>query len=234
MLITKELREEMAVDIRRCDEHAKIQGSEALFSELRAKYSFIDADFAKNLSSNGKVTLVGEEPDYRKELGSFASKLRMWLIIHPSQDLEVERATERPKVFIVHGHDKVAIIETARTLEKLGFEAVILHEQASAGKTIIEKIESYTDVSFAVVLYTPCDIGCAKDTDKNKMRNRARQNVIFEHGYLIGKLGRKNVCALIKGDIETPGDISGVVYIGMDDNGNWRVELARAFLKSQK
>lgn len=131
------------------------------------------------------------------------------------------------KVFIVHGHDITAKLEVARAIEKAGFEAIILHEQPSAGKTVIEKIEANTDVSFAIVLYTPCDMGRAKETKVDDERSRARQNVVFEHGYLLGRLGRKCVSALVKGNVETPGDISGVVYIKMDDTGAWKMELAK-------
>lgn len=131
------------------------------------------------------------------------------------------------KIFIVHGHDDAAKQEMARTLEKAGFEAIILHEQADSGKTIIEKIEKNTDVSFAVVLYTECDYGRAKEDDIAKERFRARQNVVFEHGYLIGKLGRDRVCALVKGNVETPGDISGVVYTPMDAAGAWKMQLGK-------
>lgn len=127
------------------------------------------------------------------------------------------------RVFIVHGHDNEAKTETARVVEKLGLKSVILHEQASAGDTIIEKIERCSDVGFAIVLYTPCDEGHSKRETSPK--DRARQNVVFEHGYLIGKLGRNHVCALVKGDVETPGDISGVVYIPMDNMGAWKYSL---------
>lgn len=127
------------------------------------------------------------------------------------------------KVFIVHGHDNAAKESVVRFLEKIDMEAIILHEQADKGKTIIEKIEEYTDVAFAIVLYTPCDLGRAKNESKDKMR--ARQNVVFEHGYLIGKLGRNRVCALVKDNVETPGDISGVVYKKMDDNKAWMYEI---------
>lgn len=63
------------------------------------------------------------------------------------------------KVFIVHGHDEQAKETTARFIEKLGLEAVILHEQANEGKTIIEKLEKHTDVGFSIVLLTPDDVG---------------------------------------------------------------------------
>jgi hypothetical protein len=92
------------------------------------------------------------------------------------------------KVFIVHGHagaeDKVA-----RFVERLGFEAIILNEQADGGKTIVEKLESNSDVGFAVVLLTPDDEGAERG---KPLQGRARQNVILEWGYFAGRLGRKS------------------------------------------
>lgn len=133
---------------------------------------------------------------------------------------------DKSKVFIVHGHDNLAKEEVARFVEKLGLEAIILHEQISSGKTIIEKIEEFSNVGFAIVLYTPCDVGYKKDNEKD-LKLRARQNVVFEHGFLMGKIGRKNVCALVKDNIETPNDISGVVYIPMDYHKAWQLVIAK-------
>ena len=136
------------------------------------------------------------------------------------------KTMDKSKVFIVHGHDGEAKQAVARFVEKIGFEAIILHEQASSGKTIIEKIEANSNVGFAIVLYTPCDLGASKEKP-DQQKPRARQNVIFEHGYLIGKIGRKNVCALVKGDIEKPNDISGVVYIKIDEGDGWKYTVAK-------
>jgi len=129
------------------------------------------------------------------------------------------------RVFIVHGHDDLAKTEVARFIEKLALEPIILHEQSSQGMTIIEKIEHFSNVGFGVILYTPCDMGGKKD--EQNLSPRARQNVIFEHGYLIGKIGRKNVCALVKNDVEKPNDISGVVYVNMDSQKGWHLLLAK-------
>lgn len=133
------------------------------------------------------------------------------------------------RVFIVHGHDDLLKTEVARFIEKLNLEPIILHEQANSGKTIIEKIEEYSNVGFGIILYTPCDRGSI-NKDDSKVRLRARQNVVFEHGFLIGKIGRQNVCALVKGDIETPNDISGVVYIPTE--GDWKLSLAKEMRNS--
>ena len=130
------------------------------------------------------------------------------------------------KIFVVHGRNNELKETTARFLEKLGLIPVILHEQANQGKTIIEKFEDYSDVDFAVVLMTPDDIGYLAN-EESFAKYRARQNVVFELGYFIGKLGRTHVVAIVKGDIEIPTDISGVLYIGVGNNDAWKMMLAK-------
>lgn len=127
------------------------------------------------------------------------------------------------QVFIVHGHDEIAKLEMADFIQSLGLTPIILHMQASSGRSIIEKIEHYSNVGFGIVLYTPCDVGSKVGALNGNYR--ARQNVVFEHGYLIGKLGRSRVTAVVKETVETPNDISGVVYVSMDDAGNWKEQI---------
>jgi predicted nucleotide-binding protein len=128
------------------------------------------------------------------------------------------------KIFIVHGHDDGARETVARFVERIGLEAVILHEQANQGRTIIEKVVANSDVGFAVVLLTPDDEGCVKGGEPEP---RARQNVLLELGYFIGRLGRDKVCALKRGTLEIPSDFAGVVWETMDSNGGWKSALAR-------
>ena len=132
------------------------------------------------------------------------------------------------EVFIVHGRDDGAKETVARFLEKLGLRATILHEQPSGAQTIIEKLEKYAgNAGFAVVLLTPDDIGALKNKIENERKPRARQNVVFELGYFMGKLGRERVCPLFKGEIEKPSDIDGVLYVPMDEHGAWRQKLVQ-------
>ena len=128
------------------------------------------------------------------------------------------------EVFVVHGRDDGAKDAVARFLEKLGLQPMILHEQPNKGRTIIEKFEQYAQVGFAVVLLTPDD-KCSSRAEEGKNSFRARQNVIFELGYFIGRLGRSRTCALFKGDIEIPSDYDGVLYVKMDENGAWQMKL---------
>ena len=128
------------------------------------------------------------------------------------------------KVFIVHGHDDGARESVARFLERIGLEAIILHEQANQGRTVIEKVVAHGDVGFAVVLLTPDDEGCVKGGTPEP---RPRQNVLLELGYFIGRLGRDKVCALKRGELEIPSDFAGVVWEQMDNNDGWKQSLAR-------
>lgn len=146
-------------------------------------------------------------------------------------EAEIIEKLNKTEVFIVHGHDEEAKAKTARFITKLGFTPIILHEQVSSSKTVIEKIEKYTNVGFGIILYTPCDLG-AKNEENPNFQNRARQNVVFEHGFLIGKIGRENVCALVKGEVETPNDISGVVYVKMDNDSAWEIKIAKELRNS--
>ena len=133
----------------------------------------------------------------------------------------------KSKIFVVHGHNELAIHETARFLEKIDLEVIILREQPNSGRTIIEKFVDFSDVGFSVVLLTGDDRGGAQESPYDKQKKRSRQNVILELGFFLGKLGRKRVCALYEEGIEIPSDYDGVIFVPLDKNGAWHLPLAR-------
>ena len=130
------------------------------------------------------------------------------------------------QVFVVHGRDEGTKNIVARYLESLDLEPVILQEQPNEGRTIIEKFEEYAQVGFAVVLCTPDDVG-ALTTEQERLSPRPRQNVVLELGFFLGAIGRKRVCAIVKGSVEVPSDYAGIIYIDLDDAGGWKMKLAR-------
>lgn len=148
------------------------------------------------------------------------------IIVDILKDTKNQIKLSRKKVFIVHGHNELLIAQTEAFLRQLGLEPIILRNQANLSQTIIEKLEMNTDVGFAIVLYTSCDKGCVNE-DNAILKPRARQNVVFEHGFLNAKLGRKRVCALVEDGVEVPGDLAGIVYIPIDKNGAWKTRVAK-------
>jgi predicted nucleotide-binding protein len=59
---------------------------------------------------------------------------------------------------------------------------------------------------------------------------RARQNVVFELGYFMGRLRRNRVCAIKKGKVELPSDILGMVWLSFE--GRWKRDLAMELEKA--
>jgi hypothetical protein len=165
---------------------------------------------------NRAIAILQGEVDALKESLQFETPF-------PAQP--IEPAAPSRDVFIVHGHDDEFKKEVADVLRRAGLNPIVLHEQPSGGKTIIEKFEKHGgDAGFAVVLLTPDDVG---GPSPDKLQPRARQNVIGEMFWFAGKLGRSRVCALRKTGVEVPSDFSGVIYTSVDDRGAWKTDLLK-------
>ncbi|WP_254613086.1 TIR domain-containing protein [Brevibacillus sp. HB1.2] len=147
-----------------------------------------------------------------------------------TQSSSKSQGNDSKKVFVVHGRDRTALLETESLLRRIGLEPVVLHRMANNGMTLIEKFEKCSDVKYAVVLLTPDDIG-ALNEDYPNYRFRARQNVIFELGFFYGKLGRSKVCCIYKSNVELPSDINGVAYLPYNQSVE---EIEMALLKELK
>lgn len=144
--------------------------------------------------------------------------------------LATSKSVDSKKVFVVHGREDSTKQTVARFLERIGLEPVILHEQPNSGLTVPEKLEAFSAVGFAVILLTPDDVG-GLASEPDKLKPRARQNVILELGYFLGKLSRRRVCALYT-KIEIPSDYQGVLYVEYDGAGGWRTKLAQELVEA--
>lgn len=124
------------------------------------------------------------------------------------------------QIFIVHGHDKAARDDLELTLHRLGLKPFILMNSSGGGKTIIEALEGKIgkDYSsdFGIVLITPDDVGYEQTDGPEKAEPRARQNVVLETGMLLASLTRERMAILIKGHLELPSDLQGVIHYGFN------------------
>ncbi len=137
------------------------------------------------------------------------------------------------KVFIAHGHDTEAITTVAEFVENLGLKPTVLDEQPGNDPTVIENLERYADdTGFAIALLTPDDVGALKDEADRQLNPRARQNVILELGYFIGKLNPHQVCLLYKEGVELPLGIRDVTYVPMDSADAWKLKLRQGMRKA--
>jgi predicted nucleotide-binding protein len=193
----------------------------------------------------GASLFGGERPHYELQsnferrinqydalLKSVIEELKLYMPGLPIKRDESQSPTDAvvsQRVFVVHGHDQAMKEPVARALERLNLLPIILHEQPGGGRTLIEKFEAYSDVGFAVVLLAPDDELEIVNGDSVRRIQRARQNVILELGFFVGKLGRPRVAAIFKAspEFEVPSDFLGVEYILYDAEGSWKLRLVR-------
>jgi predicted nucleotide-binding protein len=157
------------------------------------------------------------------------------------------RESGRNDIFIIHGHNEVVRDAVARAIGEMDLNPRILNTEAGMSATIIERIEQTADageVAHAIAVWTHDDTGASvKDVGGRRssdtqsalhgLRPRARQNVLVETGFFMGRLGRKGVTILYEEGVEIPSDLHGVSYIALDAGGEWRTQL-RKELKARR
>lgn len=175
-----------------------------------------------------KIYALSQMDELENNLKTILKCTEMVTTFEPKEPKTQRRRKMNNKVFIVHGHDDLLKEQLANWLYSLDLEPIILHKQANVGtRSIIDKTEKYSNVSCAIALLTGDDLGKGKE-DKD-YKKRARQNVIFEAGYFIGKIGVSNVILLYEDGVELPGDLGGCVYISADKQEGWKEKLRIEF-----
>ena len=184
------------------------------YRSLRAQNSTVPV-LAYTASQDLDVHAVFDKDPNAHFLSKWSTPSMKDLISLVEQTLGISSSAALPRTFIVHGHDDSSKLALKNYLQNTLHlpEPTILHEQLSAGQTVIEKFERHARQSDLVfVILTPDDaVASTPDTETR----RARQNVIFELGFFVGMLGRTSgrVFLLYKPPLELPSDLSGVCYI---------------------
>jgi predicted nucleotide-binding protein len=206
-LLSKILGGEAAEEYERSSTHWGAGGSDDPYVELRFLREDIESEISK--------------------LQSIHDRLEFWVPDDTPSVSNVMQASADAPIFIVHGSDTLRAESVARTVEQAtGRRTIILREQASLGRTLIEKFEhNAARASYAVIVLTSDDEGSRKGEGNH--RPRGRQNVIFEMGYFYGTLGRSRVSVLLAPGVEKPSDMDGIAYISLDNNGAWETQLFR-------
>lgn len=184
--------------------------------------------------SLGPSSLREDIDDFRSDIGTHLRRLnsireRLPLLQGAGGEVtaaEASASLDLRRVFVVHGHDLGAVDRVVRLLRELDLEAVVLRDQPNQGRTIIEKFEAHSDVSYAIVLMTGDDEG-KRSGSGDDPQLRARQNVVLELGFFVGRLSRRRVAALVEQNVEVPSDIDGVLYIPFGTDDTWRLLLAK-------
>jgi hypothetical protein len=129
-----------------------------------------------------------------------------------SHVLNVAKINQPLKVLLIHGRARDQAILYDWFQNKKLAQPVVMMQEFTLGQTLPEKFEALAmNSDAAIALATPDDLALATDkVDVQKMR--ARQNVWVEVGWFWGRLGRENIMLLVRGDVEIPSDLDGIVY----------------------
>jgi predicted nucleotide-binding protein len=146
----------------------------------------------------------------------------------PTQQ-EMPGSNLRRRVFVVCGTDGEMKQAVTNALTKLRLVPIVMCEEPSQGRKLVDRFQDYADIGFAVVLLSPDDFAYSKDESPTKRKLRPRQDVVFELGFLLGKLGKGNLLVLFREfiDFEGPTDFEGMKVTAFDDRDSWKLALIR-------
>jgi predicted nucleotide-binding protein len=146
----------------------------------------------------------------------------------PAAKKEVPMAQSKErKVLIIPGREEEKKGKVAGFLKELDLEPFFPDGAASRGMSLPEKYKSYEDAAFAIILLTGDDMGYPQE-EPEEPKPRPAQNVIFEVGFLMGRLDPNRVCALYEEGLDLPSEFKGSILIPYDEGGLWKLMVARA------
>jgi predicted nucleotide-binding protein len=144
-----------------------------------------------------------------------------------SKKEKIMEKTSIPKVFVITGKDEKKKAAVASFLANLGVEPVIPQEDNGYKTNLVEKLGKNSEVAFAIILLVGDEVGYPKEKPEES-RPRANQKVIFELGFMMGRLPQNQVCALYEEGLDLPAEYQGNVFIPFDGGGLWKLLTARA------
>lgn len=219
-------------DFEKFDEEKKKELIEKISKILNSEESFfkiintkkgsvkltIEVDNLDNLDEQ-KITLL-KSAFGQEELASLnASNIEV------SKEI-VAKNDRRPKVFIGSSSEGLEIAETIQLNLDHSCE-VTIWSQGVFGlgygnlETLVQQISNY---DFAILVLTPDDM----IESRGDLKNSARDNVLFELGLFMGKLGRYRTFAVYDrtADIKIPSDLAGVSMATYHPHSSGNIDAA--------
>ncbi|WP_049642865.1 TIR domain-containing protein [Candidatus Rhodobacter oscarellae] len=146
---------------------------------------------------------------------------------------QFDAAAKKDRVFLSFGHNETAQVKLRLLLECLGVEPVELGQQIQNGMTYFETLKStYADVRAAVCLFTHDDEGYRLSGPDQVPKPRGRQNVVWDAGMFMGRVGAQNVHYVVEKSIEMPSNLAGLKHIRYDETGAWGTRVATNLLRT--
>ncbi len=136
----------------------------------------------------------------------------------------------RPRLFIGSSTEGKRLAEAIQFNLDGEIEATVWDQRlADLGGTLVENLDQISrEVDFAALVVTPDDI----TESRGARRPAARDNVLFEAGLFMGRLGRERTFLVCPRDqsVGLPSDLAGMIFAQYShgSNGNLRASLGPA------
>ena len=176
----------------------------------------------------------------------FSESLAKKLAQEANQAGKVFSEGANQSVFVVHGHDDNSLFDVTNYLNEIGVNPIILKDHDEQGISLLQRFLKVAEqATFAIVIFSPDDYGTSlKQYNADKggektLRYRARQNVVLELGFFLGKLKDFNKVFVLRcrpneewPEFEMPSDLGGAIFKDLDDQGRWKNLLRVALIKN--
>ena len=121
--------------------------------------------------------------------------------------------SERRKIFVGSSSEALGVAELiGQVIENAGMEPVLWNTIFPAGDILLEKIEQLPSLVDGVILLATPDLICDREGRKERF-SAPVANVVFEYGYLSGRLSRKRVAICTFEGAEMPSDLQGLALV---------------------
>lgn len=158
-----------------------------------------------------------EEKAKLREITNASENLlkKVKVLLAPPVNYSLNNKVRSNQLFVVQANNNEINADVLQTLEKLELNSIILNETRNSEQKLVEKVNEYPNASFGVVLLSAVDSVCFEGINPEEPKHQASQNMIFELGFLLGKLGKNNVVAVYwpKKGFELPDKFEGVRWI---------------------
>lgn len=148
-------------------------------------------------------------------------------------DLLYQVLEETKKIFIIHGRDTSMTDKVATLLGKLKLDYTLLEYGTDEERVVKEFNKQAKECDYAIALFSADDLG-RENVSFSYERFRTSQNVIFQLGYFLSHVGKKNIMILYAEDkeIESPVNFEGFAHAPFDRAGSWKQSLLKEMAKT--
>jgi predicted nucleotide-binding protein len=133
------------------------------------------------------------------------------------------------RILVVPGSDQLVNDEVLAFLSSVSAEIVKKDDDRRRGESLLDHLNRCGAMDFAVVILAADFFFYPRTQKPDSARLMAAQEIVFQMGYLVAKLGRERVVILYQESdhFRRPTDYFDIYYVPVTSNAVWKTDLAK-------